>query len=159
MDRRASSRALFNAVCANDVNKASAALKEGADVNVVGELVIVLSREKGFYGHVYGRPSALQVACANSWIEMVDLLLQHQANINYHDERGGWTVLHYACLNGHLSVVEKLLAAGCKKEARARRGRTALHIACLYGHLSVVEKLLAAGCKKEAKTNAVCKFD
>ena len=46
MDRRASSRALFNAVCANDVNKASAALKEGADVNVVGELVIVLSREK-----------------------------------------------------------------------------------------------------------------
>ena len=37
MDRRTSSRALFNAVCANDVNKASAALKKGADVNVVGD--------------------------------------------------------------------------------------------------------------------------
>ena len=35
---------------------------------------------------MYGIPSALQVACANSWIEMVDLLLQHQANINYHEE-------------------------------------------------------------------------
>ena len=34
MDRRASSRALFDAVCARDVNKASAALKKGADVNV-----------------------------------------------------------------------------------------------------------------------------
>ena len=39
MDRRASSRALFNAVCANDVNKASAALKKGADVNVTREKV------------------------------------------------------------------------------------------------------------------------
>ena len=29
-----SSEALFNAVCANDVNKASAALKKGANVNV-----------------------------------------------------------------------------------------------------------------------------
>ena len=37
MDRGASSEALFNAVCANDVNKASAALKKGADVNVVGQ--------------------------------------------------------------------------------------------------------------------------
>ena len=35
MDRGASSRALFNAVRANDVKKASAALKKGADVNVV----------------------------------------------------------------------------------------------------------------------------
>ena len=31
----ASSEALFDAVCVNDVNKASAALKIGADVNVV----------------------------------------------------------------------------------------------------------------------------
>ena len=35
MDRVASSRALYDAVCAKDVNKASAALKKGADVNVV----------------------------------------------------------------------------------------------------------------------------
>ena len=34
---------------------------------------------------MYGILSALQVACADSSIEMVDLLLQHQANINYHD--------------------------------------------------------------------------
>ena len=37
MDRWASSRDLFDAVCAKDVNKASAALKKGADVNVVEE--------------------------------------------------------------------------------------------------------------------------
>ena len=36
---------------------------------------------------MYGIPSALQVACAESLIEMVDLLLQHQANINYHEKR------------------------------------------------------------------------
>ena len=35
MDRRASSIALFDAVCANDVNMASLVLKMGADVNVL----------------------------------------------------------------------------------------------------------------------------
>ena len=35
---------------------------------------------------MFGIASALQVACANSWIEMVDLLLQHQANINYQED-------------------------------------------------------------------------
>ena len=39
MDRGASSRALFDAVLANDVNKASEALKKGADVNVMGKAV------------------------------------------------------------------------------------------------------------------------
>ncbi|XP_062507115.1 ankyrin repeat domain-containing protein 17-like isoform X2 [Corticium candelabrum] len=146
MDRRASSRALFYAVYANNVNKASAALKKGADVNVVGEV-------KRWYRRVYGIPSALQVACANSLIEMVDLLLQHQANINYHEKREGCTALHYACWNGHLSVVEKLLSAGCKKEARNNGGWTALHFACGCGSLSIVEKLLSAGCQKDVKDN------
>ena len=35
MDTEASSEALFDAVCAKDVKKASVALKEGADVNVL----------------------------------------------------------------------------------------------------------------------------
>ena len=40
MDRRASSRALFNAVCTNDVNKASVALKKGADVDVTANEMV-----------------------------------------------------------------------------------------------------------------------
>ncbi|XP_062507106.1 ankyrin repeat domain-containing protein 23-like [Corticium candelabrum] len=84
---------------------------------------------------------------------MVDLLLQHQANINYHEDVFGRTALHYACLNGHLSIVEKVLAAGCKKEARDNYGETALHCACQNGHLSIVEKLLSAGCQKDVKNN------
>ncbi|XP_062506694.1 ankyrin repeat domain-containing protein 17-like isoform X2 [Corticium candelabrum] len=146
MGAGASSEALFDAVCVNDVNKASAALEKRADVNVV-------SRKIRWYGGVYGLLSALQVACADSSIEMVDLLLQHQANINYHEERFGQTALHCACVNGHLSIVEKLLAAGCKKEARDRDGVTALHYACLNGHLSIVKKLLSSGWDKEARTN------
>ena len=37
MDTEASSEALFDAVCAKDVKKASIALKKGADVNVVAK--------------------------------------------------------------------------------------------------------------------------
>ena len=35
---------------------------------------------------MYGLPSALQVACADSSIDLVDLLLQHQVNMNYHED-------------------------------------------------------------------------
>ena len=37
MGTGSSSEALFDAVCAKDVNKASAALKKGADVDVVSK--------------------------------------------------------------------------------------------------------------------------
>ena len=40
MDRRASSEALFDAVCENDVNKASEALENGADVNVLSRVEV-----------------------------------------------------------------------------------------------------------------------
>ncbi|CAF3466677.1 unnamed protein product, partial [Fusarium graminearum] len=48
---------------------------------------------------------------------------------------------------GHLGVIEKLLAAGADVNAAAASeyGRTALQAAAWGGHLEVIEKLLAAG--------------
>ena len=40
MGAGASSEALFHAVCTNDVNKALAALKKGADVNVLARVEV-----------------------------------------------------------------------------------------------------------------------
>ena len=40
MGAGASSETLFDAVCVNDVNKASAALEKGADVNVVSRKLV-----------------------------------------------------------------------------------------------------------------------
>ena len=42
------------------------------------------------------------------------------------------TALHYACQEGHLSVVDKLLAAGCNKEARNDVSVFACDIICVF---------------------------
>ena len=40
--------------------------------------------------------------------------------------------MHYACQYGHLSVVEKLLAAGCKKEAGTNVSVFACDSICVF---------------------------
>ncbi|CAL4244548.1 unnamed protein product, partial [Meganyctiphanes norvegica] len=50
--------------------------------------------------------------------------------------------LHTACVEGHLPVVQKLLAAGANKNLKKSDGVTPLYAACLKGHLPIVEDLL-----------------
>ena len=61
--------------------------------------------------------------------------------------------LWYAAQNGHVELVDKLLAAGADANAGTNRG-TALLAAAGGGHLEVVDKLLAAGADVNADGNA-----
>ncbi|XP_062500374.1 uncharacterized protein LOC134177614 [Corticium candelabrum] len=70
----------------------------------------------------------------------------------------GWTALHYACFKGHLSIVEKLLSAGCDKEARNDDGSTPLNFSCspyscYDSHLSIVNLLISSGADVSAVDN------
>jgi ankyrin repeat protein len=85
----------------------------------------------------------------------------------------GKTALHFACCEGHLSIVQYLMTcSGIKKEHHSltaihcairyghlqvvqyfdkmiakvifSRGMNALHVSCLYGHIAVVEFLLSS---------------
>ena len=58
---------------------------------------------------------------------------------------GGQTPLHGASKNGHLPVVEFLVASGARVNAQDRNGVTALGLACLNGHLGVVKFLVQHG--------------
>jgi ankyrin repeat protein len=49
---------------------------------------------------------------------------------------------------GHLEVVNQLLAAGASKEITNRIKRTALSFSAEMGHIDVVERLLEAGANK-----------
>mgnify|MGYP005995402995 CR=1 FL=1 len=55
------------------------------------------------------------------------------------------TPLHVAAEEGHLHMVEYLLAAGAKMDALDMRGWSPLHCACYCGKIDVVMYFLAAG--------------
>eukprot|EP00730_Choanoeca_flexa_P009566 TRINITY_DN12671_c0_g1_i6.p1 TRINITY_DN12671_c0_g1~~TRINITY_DN12671_c0_g1_i6.p1 ORF type:complete len:128 (+),score=16.15 TRINITY_DN12671_c0_g1_i6:59-385(+) len=61
------------------------------------------------------------------------------------------TLLHWACLDGHLAVAEMLIRKGADMEAKDKDNRTPLHFACVNGHLAVAEMLIGKGADMEAK--------
>ncbi|KAH9134739.1 hypothetical protein LEN26_006715 [Aphanomyces euteiches] len=62
-------------------------------------------------------------------------------------DRNGVFPLHAASRNGHLQVLEYLLAKGASVDKRDKGGKTALHWAASNGHLDVVKALLALDAK------------
>ncbi len=84
------------------------------------------------------------------------------ANINDLDAHGS-TKLHHAALEGDLTEIKRLLAAGadisCRTTGRVA-GQTALHIASLSGHIDVVRFLLNNGADidDQTETGYVCCF-
>jgi hypothetical protein len=66
------------------------------------------------------------------------------------------TALFMACRDGHLPVVEVLLAAGANMELQVQNGAASLYIACEKGQLDVVHALLAAGADINARAGHAC---
>ena len=71
-----------------------------------------------------------------------------------HQQRHGAAPLIIASLNGHLEVVQALLAAGASKDQAMNDGVTPLFMASHNGHLEVVQALLAAGASKDKASNS-----
>ncbi|XP_055638147.1 ankyrin repeat domain-containing protein 39-like [Toxorhynchites rutilus septentrionalis] len=60
-----------------------------------------------------------------------------------HDkDRSGYTALHYAARNGHMSICLILLDSGIGIDETTHGGATALHRAAMMGHTRIVELLL-----------------
>ena len=57
----------------------------------------------------------------------------------------------FAAQNGHLEIVQALLAAGAEVNAKTDKGLTALIEAIEKGHTETVQALLAAGAEVNAK--------
>ncbi|UKZ69000.1 uncharacterized protein TrAtP1_010018 [Trichoderma atroviride] len=81
------------------------------------------------------------LAAQENYIEIINLLLEHGANINA-EEKDGATALYIASQEGHVQVIQKLLDEGAKSSAtRVSRSRP-IHQAARYGHLEAVKLLL-----------------
>ena len=89
--------------------------------------------------------AALAIAAYTGKLQVVDMLLEANANVRLADGEG-WTALHHASCEGYDEIVDRLLAHADQLliDATTSGGNTALMLASLEGKLEVVKKLLTA---------------
>ena len=101
----------------SDVQGCSDALASGAKVNVVDH---------------NGR-SPLVRACMNQpTVEVIQLLLDAGANVDFIDRQDGQTALHSACRYGHTHIVPMLIARGSDPTRMDANGRTPMKLASRF---------------------------
>ncbi|KAI7986200.1 ADP-ribosylation factor GTPase-activating protein AGD3 [Camellia lanceoleosa] len=71
--------------------------------------------------------SLLHLACQAADIGMVELLLQHGANVNASDSRGQ-TPLHHSIIRGRIAIAKLLLTRGADPHACDSEGKTPLQL-------------------------------
>jgi uncharacterized protein len=86
----------------------------------------------------------LHAATAGRRVDLVDLLLEHDADVNSTTAEG-WTQLHLAAHGGYLELVELLLARGASIGSRTAEGKTPLDLAMQQGQAAVGVRLRALG--------------
>ncbi|HEY7990372.1 MAG TPA: ankyrin repeat domain-containing protein [Stellaceae bacterium] len=90
------------------------------------------------------RRAALSFAAANGNMQIMNLLLDHLADVEHRD-RFGDTALHWAALNGQTEAVKRLLAANAGINDQNGQGVTALMMAVSNNRREVVRILVDAG--------------
>lgn len=111
---------LIQAIENKDENQVTALLNEGANPNALNQ---------------YGE-SALQLAVENGSMEMVDALIEHQADVNkVSSTPEARSPLLVAAERGDEAMVHRLLEAGADAKQKDEQGKTAMHYATSRGML------------------------
>jgi ankyrin repeat protein len=87
----------------------------------------------------------LRMASRRGYTDIMRLLIDSGADVNWASPDDGATALHFACFYGQAAAVAILNDAGAKLNSRSRDGSTPLHVAAQEGHLEAVRAILAAG--------------
>ncbi|KAJ8131961.1 hypothetical protein O1611_g1666 [Lasiodiplodia mahajangana] len=98
------------------------------------------------------KKSPLGVAAARGYIEIMRLLLQHEANPNFRDEYR-FTPLHHAVIGGQVSAAAMLLEFKASPDYSGRYSWTPLHYAASRNMVEMVELLLKNGAGVDEQTN------
>ena len=99
--------------------------------------------------------TTLHYAAENRNVEIIELLLEHGADINARLSKGnGDTPLHRAIpKNDNYDVFNALLSAGADINAKNGKGETPLYLAAVHNKEEKAYALLSAGADINAKTN------
>lgn len=85
--------------------------------------------------------SPLMIVALKGDLELARRLVARGAHVN----KTGWTALHYAATNGHLTLIRFLLEQNAYIDAEAPSGTTPLMMAAHYGTPEAVKLLLDEG--------------
>ena len=91
--------------------------------------------------------SPLMMAALKGQQDLVAKLIARDADIN----KTGWTPLHYAATNGHISVMKVLLDKYAFIDAQSPNGTTPLMMAAMYGSPEAVKLLVDEGADQAMK--------
>ncbi|CAG2056166.1 unnamed protein product, partial [Timema podura] len=86
--------------------------------------------------------------------KVVEILLNHGADIEAQSERTKDTPLSLACSGGRYEVVELLLTRGANKEHRNVSDYTPLSLAASGGYVNIIKLLLAHGAEINSRTGS-----
>jgi len=92
-------------------------------------------------GRQFVTPNLVCKASEFFYLPLLVFMIENGTGIDTED-KNGFTPLHYAARNGHLSVVEYLVNQKANINAKTCNDCTPLHYAANNGHLSVVEYLI-----------------
>lgn len=141
------------------ITKSAAALALATQSNFV--TIVRLLVEAGVdvnYQDAQGE-TALHVAARFGHEECAKALVEgspsFKTNVDVPENTFGWTPLFVACVDGHLKVVEVLVAAGAKLDYCDLSGWTAKEHAALRGHMDIVEKLTELAPRVDSPTPTV----
>lgn len=96
--------------------------------------------------------TALHDAAWNGHVGVIDLLLEHGADIEC-STRYGWTALLFAVWNGYTNAVQALINRNATIDVRNVYGWTPLHAASIKGYEEIARLLLDHGADIEAETS------
>eukprot|EP01130_Rhizamoeba_saxonica_P014704 TRINITY_DN6442_c0_g1_i2.p1 TRINITY_DN6442_c0_g1~~TRINITY_DN6442_c0_g1_i2.p1 ORF type:complete len:1957 (-),score=395.96 TRINITY_DN6442_c0_g1_i2:23-5893(-) len=89
----------------------------------------------------------LLVASSNGYSDIIDILCPLLPNDLYTLDANGYSSLHCAAMNGHVSAVERLLSFGFDPNFKLEymKNTTAMHLAAFKGHNIVIKALVNGG--------------
>ncbi len=93
--------------------------------------------------------SALQIAANKGQLEVLKLLIEKGADINYQHPISKNTALHLAALSDHPEVVKYLISKGADVNVKLRAGVSIIRPLRDEGNIKMVDLLLAADTKEE----------
>ncbi|KAJ8918638.1 hypothetical protein NQ315_013144 [Exocentrus adspersus] len=111
---------------------------EAIDKNDVERLKVLLSGKKTVNFVDENSMTPLQHASYKGNKEIVQLLLDHGADVNICEHEHNYTALHFAALSGNTEVCLALLHAGAKSQITNTVNRTAAQMAGFVGHHNCV---------------------
>jgi hypothetical protein len=134
---RRNDRDFLKAVKKNDLANVEQLVAKGANINY--------SNKRGH--------TALILAVMGGHKDIVEFLLEEQADTEMQCKKMQHTALFYAATEGHTDILSVLLDAGGDKEKRNKVGMTVLATAALMGSTGMVKELLSRGSDINAITD------